>query len=851
MLRYSNACVRGVTAQTGSGMRIRPGTMLPAARRVQEGVGRGVLGRSILSASRAPSGTWTRASVGAGARGLATDATTATPRPPSTTTTPAKEQTLSKHWKWGDLIARNRRKMDLRDQADPREAQLLLDIAAAGIAPKYTGKEARTPTVSQKAVEMELKWLQDPRELADRVARLLKGRQPALAAALVRRAQKERMECGVAWNHLMEHCMEKNAPMAAFKFYNEMKKRGRRPSSRTYTIMLNGLSHIGDSKVQGVRPVPTAFSIYKSISAPNSAVERSIIHTNAMLNVCARHGDMETLWEVISDLPEEGPGAPNRMTYTIILQAIRATTQRDVDSLHPSQVDAIIERKAEGVREGKRIWVDVITRWKNGRLEIDHFLVNAMASLLVYGASERDCYDALCLFNQTMGIPIFARKPPDPRPSEQSVYETAKRAPLFYEKNQETRDPDEIPFEKLEEPEEQKEHDEKEKEEDEELETLEEEAEEVENFDGLFDPVVPADASHANERAEVASGPTYLKPDNAELSFILEACRLMTQAVGAGKEYWQHLTLEDHGYMIQPDAHAFHQYLRLLRVSRSSRAALELLRDQMVPAKKVEGKTFHIALSCCRRDRSNVNVFNSASEILDLMDKNLVIPDPRAVDDYLDLVEILAGNPQWLMFLNGLNADEEIKRQKLNSVAPALRYKLRSIALANLRPHIAKLYDAMENGRVVKTQTRSRHIKVNNDGAIVGYTALRAMVKTRALIDKLLGPEYEKLRSKADTELLKQETKKLRKFSDPEMVAKFENTLVYATREQMKEFRAREHEMEQEQAEDLNEEKEQQEEQKDKQEDEKKGKQQTEEQLKQDEQKEEQPKEQKNEDNEG
>lgn len=201
-------------------MRIRPGTMLPAAGRVRGRVGRGVLGRSILSASQAPSGTWIRASVGAGARGLATDATTATPPPP--TPTPAKEQTLNKNWKWDDLIARNRRKKDLRDQADPREAQLLLDIAAAGIAPKYTGKEARTPTVSQKAVEMELKWLQDPRQLADRVARLLKGRQPAMAAALVRRAQKEHMECGVAWNHLMEHCMEKNAPMAAFKFYNEV-----------------------------------------------------------------------------------------------------------------------------------------------------------------------------------------------------------------------------------------------------------------------------------------------------------------------------------------------------------------------------------------------------------------------------------------------------------------------------------------------------------------------------------------------------------------------------------------------------------------------------------------------------
>lgn len=59
-----------------------------------------------------------------------------------------------------------------------------------------------------------------------------------------------------------------------------------------------------------------------------------------------------------------------------------------------------------------------------------------MGSLLVYGSSERDCYDVLALLNQTMGIPIFAKKPPEPSPSErlseQSRFETETRAPLFY-----------------------------------------------------------------------------------------------------------------------------------------------------------------------------------------------------------------------------------------------------------------------------------------------------------------------------------------------------------------------------------------------------------------------------------
>lgn len=113
-----------------------------------------------------------------------------------------------------DILKDHGEKKDSHPEGSENEAQLLLDIA--------TGKEAAR-SVSPKAVEMEIKWLKDPKELANRVARLLKGGKAAMAAALVRRAQKEGMECMVAWNHLMEHCMDRGAPVAAFKFYNDVR----------------------------------------------------------------------------------------------------------------------------------------------------------------------------------------------------------------------------------------------------------------------------------------------------------------------------------------------------------------------------------------------------------------------------------------------------------------------------------------------------------------------------------------------------------------------------------------------------------------------------------------------------
>ncbi|KAE8372718.1 hypothetical protein BDV26DRAFT_87936 [Aspergillus bertholletiae] len=631
---------------------------------------------------------------------------------------------------------------------------LLLTIAKAGTSPK-TREElggSMSVTVSGKVVEMELKWLKDPRALSDRVARLLNANDILLAVALVRTAQKEHMECTVAWNHLMEYCLKKNNPQAALKFYNEMKKRGRMPTSVTYTIMLDGLGRV--TRDTGVNPVKAAFSIYRSIFAPNSAVTPNLIHTNAMLTACSRHGEMDTLWRVAGDLPEDGPGSADCTTYSIILRAISDTTQRDVNRMKPSQVEQILARKAQGVHEGKRIWSDIIFRWKKGQLELDNPLVSAMGRLLLEASTDRGCYDLFSLIHQVTGVPILAKEPSDPtlKPQKKRRGGDVKEhvpfvddsAKLYRPSDAEPKDP--------------------------------EREEEAETFENVFDPIV----SHGTPL------PSFIPVGNRELSLIMEACLCMTQGISTGKAYWQHLTLEDTNYKIEPDGGTYHQYLRLLRIGHSSRVALDLIRNQMVPAQMTEGRSFRIAFASCLRDRKNINVFKNANELLHLMETSLVLPLPQALEAYLDLVRVLSDSPQLLVSLNGIDGNGK-PAGGLSAMGQQLRLNLQTTAVESLRPCIAKLDTAMEHGQVSRLPANGPRVRSNSSDrhAVLGAESLRVLVTIRGLIDEILKPVNSKLLSKDTRAQLKDYSRYLRKYSKEKITDKYRATLISPTPEQI------------------------------------------------------------------
>lgn len=551
-----------------------------------------------------------------------------------------------------------------------------------------------------------------------------------------------------------------------------MKKRGRRPTSRTYTIMLDGLSQTG--RDSGLNPVKVALSIYRSISAPNSFVEQNIIHGNAMLKVCCYHTDLETLWQVAGELPEDGPNSPDPTTYSIILRAIYDAAQKDLAAERAPDTDRAFARKAQSVVEGKRIWADVVYRWRKGQMELDNRLVSAMAKVLQGGSTDRDCYDVFALLHQTAGIPILAKKPPT-----EIRERRAAGSRLQSRGSHEREEVEDVPFvddgEQLYRPR---------------AISKPEEEEEEENFDDLFNPVVPEDlsASENGKNAQVP-GPKHIPVGNRELTLILQTCMEMTQALGAGKGYWQHLTQEDHPYKVEPDMGAFHEYLRLLRLARSSRLAAEVVRDQMVPAKVISGTSFHIALSSCRRDRKNMNVLKHANELIRLMGEALVLPDSRVLEGYLDLIRTLERNPQSLVTLNGLDNENKASK-KLGNLGRELQIALQKVAVEQLRPHVTKLATALEHGQVVPIGRRlPRNILQH---AVDGSLSVKVLIQYRGLMDNILKPEHAASVSKDERKALEHESRELRKYSKSELEKKYAKKLVAPTPDQILEFKDRE-----------------------------------------------------------
>ncbi|KAL5339564.1 hypothetical protein BJX70DRAFT_148362 [Aspergillus crustosus] len=631
-------------------------------------------------------------------------------------------------------------------------------------------------SISPQVIKKELRWLGDRVILAERIQRLLREDDIAMAAELVRAAQHARIDCIAGWNHILGYCLDLKNPKAAFRFWNDMKKRGRMPDERSYTIMFEGLSRA--RKNDSINPVSTAITIYKSIFNAQTSSKPNIIHTNVLLKVCWQHEDMEALWKVASELPEDGPGSPNSTTYSIILNAICDSVERYAATLQKHESMTARNKQLSGVAEGKRIWADVVYRWKRGQLALDNKLVSAMARVLWTGGSERHSYEVFQLYHQTAGIPILADEPSHDR---MELSRRAEASPLFRLGTEE----DPVPFvdsqgSPLDASDAVPEH----------LKKLEEE-EEQENFDKLFDPVVSPDAEpYSDLEKPQPTKPHYIPIGNRELSVIMENCLQMTNAVQVGKAYWNHLTQEDHGYRFPLDAPSFASYLRILRLGRSSRMTVDLLRDQMIPTGNISSVTFHIAMTTCSRDRKNPNVLNHANEILGLMDKHLLLPNHKAISGYLFLIRVLEENPFHLDMLNGIDASRILPTDRLDTKGRKLLLELRKTAVQALRPHVAKFEEAFTDADLpLDFDHLSQDARdIVHKQAAPGDFLVKLMTQVRYLIDAILIPANERLLTKEERKQYLEESINLRKYSRPDHAFLFQDKKIYPSAVQQEVF---------------------------------------------------------------
>ena len=406
-----------------------------------------------------------------------------------------------------------------------------------------------------------------------------------------------------------------------------MKKRAQRPDAYTFTILFRGFSWYPQFPQSARR----ALSIYQSMFSENSPVRPSIIHTNVVLKVCALAHDIEALLGIAAELPTRGSGAPDNLTFTTILNAIRSkafeetegrkATSREGHAGHKEEI------KALAIQQGRRLWVEVRQRWMSGDLRLDEEFVCAMGRLLLLGNEARDHDDVLSLLEQTMGIPRQVARVADPN---------LERAE---EVSGPVEDPDYSPYSPM----------------NAEPENLLSASKEEDDF--LEPPSDPFAAHHHTTGPNLSN----VRPGRNTLSLVLDAC-IRLKHIRAAQNYWGLLTSPDGYHKIIPDSENYHMYLRLLRLQRSSKLAVELVEEMKSgnltgKAGAVQTKTFRIALSCCVRDIKNRNSIVHAGQLVRMMTDTLPHPDAKALSMYLQVA--LGQKPRdWRVIMGVIHGTE-------------------------------------------------------------------------------------------------------------------------------------------------------------------------------------------------
>lgn len=417
-----------------------------------------------------------------------------------------------------------------------------------------------------------------------------------------------------------------------------MKKRAQIPDSHTFTILFRGLALRPDQP----QALGHALSIYQSMYAQNCPVKPSILHTNALLNVCARFKDIDALYGIAAKLPSHGAGAADNLTFTTVMNAVRVAA---CENMNRESHEEKVARRQNAVLQGRRMWGDIIDRWKKGDIRMDEELVCSMGRLLLLGYSTRDCDDVLSLVQQTMGIPRQTpqSKQPDRLIGPKKDYVTPE---VRFPKSATQESASTMKFEN---------------------EILDDEP------GGEFNSV-------SNHQL------SFTRPGCNTLSMVIDAC-MRLHAIRPAQDYWELFTDPSGPYKITPDADNYHLYLRLLRIQRASRLCVKLIQDIRNSSNKgkliLQAKSFRIALSTCVRDSNNPNVLDNAGKLVQMMLDTLEVPDVPALEMYLEvakhprnrdsqtLIEVLRGSvlgfKSWQSYLANSSHGRDAQETQLHS----------------------------------------------------------------------------------------------------------------------------------------------------------------------------------------
>lgn len=180
-----------------------------------------------------------------------------------------------------------------------------------------------------------------------------------------------------------------------------MKKRGQLPNVQTYTVLFRGCAKSQHPKLA----VSEAIKHYH-ILLKDKRLEPNSIHLNAVLNVCGRAGDLDSMFSIV-DTANDSTRAPTSYTYTTILNALRFQVLKDVDDLSPEEKAAHLLKM---ISRAKALWEEVIDKWRQGRMAIDEELVCAMGRVILLAPERAEKSEVFDLLEQTMNIPNMTKQ---------------------------------------------------------------------------------------------------------------------------------------------------------------------------------------------------------------------------------------------------------------------------------------------------------------------------------------------------------------------------------------------------------------------------------------------------------
>ncbi|KAH8674016.1 hypothetical protein BX600DRAFT_456822 [Xylariales sp. PMI_506] len=424
------------------------------------------------------------------------------------------------------------------------------------------------------AAKKQLEYLTDPLFIAQQVERYLAKNRFDDAAILVRKASGSQ-KVTVSWNHLIDYQLKNHRLHAALKLYNEMKKRAQLPNAHTYTIIFRGCANSPHPKLA----VSECSKLYNNMLA-NGRITPSIIHLNAVLQVCARAHDLETMFTLVKSA-DDRVRAPNSQTYTTIINALRAVAENpQMESVLPDEVEEDITTKM--IQRAMAIWDEVIGKWRNADLIMDESLVCAMGRLLLLG-SYHESNGIFSLLHQTMNIP----------------YEATQLNILYRQVTAGSRGTELVAgAEKARQP--------------------------AVKQDQLTGPGPKIVFSQVN-----ASGLNYAKPSNNTLSMVLKAIQ-NTGKTTLAHHYWAVFT---NAFKVKPDTENWYSLISAFRRGKNSTRSADYL--AMMPKEAVSPKIFRTAMTTCLRDNLNTSSFTNATRVLEAMITSLRVPDPQALRTYL------------------------------------------------------------------------------------------------------------------------------------------------------------------------------------------------------------------------